>query len=152
MTRCVYGFSLYVLHRSASWRAGAALVKGLLMAALGVGVLVEAVLRVRAGEMPMASGMAVFAGLALVANAFCFAMLYRHRTDDVNLRSTWLCTRNDLVANFAVIGAAGLVAWTQSLWPDAIVGLAIALLFLRTSITVIRESLGHLAAARPSLA
>lgn len=146
----VYGFSLYVLHRSVTWRAGAALVKGLLMAAFGVGVLVEAVLRARAGEIPVAPVMALFGALALVANGFCFAMLYRHRSDDVNLRSTWLCTRNDLAANIAVIVAAGLVAQTGSLWPDLVVGVAIAALFLRTSVTVIRESLAQLARSHPA--
>jgi Co/Zn/Cd efflux system component len=85
--------------------------------------------------------------LALVANGFCFFLLWRHRTDDINLRSTWLCSRNDLIANGAVLAAAVLVAWSESLWPDVIVGVGIAGLFLRTAASVIRESLTELARA-----
>ena len=143
----VYGFSLYVLHRGATWRAGAALVKGILMAGFGVGVLVEAGLRMRAGELPSAPAMAAFAALALVTNALCFALLYRHRSDDANLRSTWLCTRNDLAANVSVLLAAAVVTTTGAAWPDRVVGIVIALLFLRTSVTVLREALAELSAS-----
>lgn len=143
----VYGFSLFVLQRSMVWRSRAALVKGGVMAAFGVGVLAEALLRLRAGVPPLAPAMAAIGTVALAANAFCFLLLWRHRADDVNLRSTWLCSRNDLVANGAVLVAAALVAWSRSLWPDLIVGVAIALLFLRTAGSVVRESLAELARA-----
>jgi cation diffusion facilitator family transporter len=143
----VYGFSLFVLQRSMVWRSRAALVKGGVMAAFGVGVLAEALLRLRAGVPPLAPAMAAIGTVALAANAFCFLLLWRHRADDVNLRSTWLCSRNDLVANGAVLVAAALVAWSGSLWPDLIVGVAIALLFLRTAGSVVRESLAELARA-----
>ena len=137
----VYGFSLLVLHRSLMWRARAALAKGVIMAAFGFGVLLEAVLSLRAGVPPLAPAMVAIGTLALVANTYCFSLLWRHRTDDINLRSTWLCSRNDLIANGAVLVAGGLVAWSQSFWPDVIVGIAIAILFLRTAALVIRESL-----------
>ncbi len=147
----VYGFSLLVLHRSLAWRARAALAKGAIMAAFGVGVLLEAGLRLRAGLPPLAPAMVAIGTLALVANAYCFSLLWRHRTDDINLRSTWLCSRNDLIANGAVLVAAGLVAWFESLWPDVIVGIAIAILFLRTATLVLRESLAELSRARGGL-
>jgi cation diffusion facilitator family transporter len=137
----VYGFSLLVIQRSLAWRARAALAKGVIMAAFGVGVLLEAGLDVGAGVAPLAPVMLAVGTLALVANTFCFSLLWRHRADDINLRSTWLCSRNDLIANGAVLVAGGLVAWTQSFWPDVIVGVAIAVLFLRTAASVIRESL-----------
>ena len=140
----VYGFSLLVLHRSLAWRARAALAKGLIMGAFGVGVLVQASLHVGAGVAPLAPVMVAIGALALAANTLCFGLLWRHRTDDINLRSTWLCSRNDLIANGAVLVAGGLVAWTQSFWPDVIVGLAIAALFLRTAVSVIRESVAEL--------
>jgi cation diffusion facilitator family transporter len=140
----VYGFSLYVLHRSLVWRARAALAKGLIMAAFGVGVLVEAALRLRAGVPPLVPAMFVIGSIALLANAFCFALLWRHRADDINLRSTWLCSRNDLIANSAVLVAALLVGVTRSVWPDVLVGTAIAVLFLRTAASVLRESLNAL--------
>ena len=147
----VYGFSLLVLHRSLAWRARAALAKGAIMAAFGVGVLLEAGFSLRVGVPPVAPAMLAIGTLALVANAYCFSLLWRHRTDDINLRSTWLCSRNDLIANGAVLVAAGLVAWFESLWPDVIVGIAIAMLFLRTATLVLRESLAEISRARGGL-
>ena len=147
----VYGFSLLVLHRSLAWRARAAFAKGAIMAAFGVGVLLEAGFRLHAGAPPLAPAMVTIGTLALVANAYCFSLLWRHRTDDINLRSTWLCSRNDLIANTAVLVAAGLVAWFESLWPDVIVGVAIAILFLRTAALVLRESLAEISRARGGL-
>lgn len=140
----VYGFSLHVLHRSMAWRTRAALAKGLLMGVFAVLVLAAAALRLRVGAPPLAAPMAVFGCLALAVNALSFALLYRHRTDDANLRSTWLCTRNDLIANVAVVCAALAVAWLDSLWPDMIVGVAVAALFLRTSAVIVCESLAGL--------
>ncbi len=143
-----YGFSLLVLHRSLAWRARAAFMKGSIMAVFGVAVLVEAVLRLRAGIPPLVPAMAIVGVIALIGNAFCFWLLWRHREDDVNLRSTWLCSRNDLIANGAVLGATGLVEVTASLWPDFIVGVGIAILFLRTAMQVLRESVAEMARAR----
>jgi len=140
----VYGFSLFVLHKSLAWRARAALLKGAIMVAFGVGVLVETGLRIRTGVPPLAPTMAAIGGLALAANTVCFLLLWRHRADDINLRSTWLCSRNDLIANSSVLVAAAMVAWSGSLWPDAIVGVGIALLFMRTAVGVSREALAEL--------
>jgi cation diffusion facilitator family transporter len=147
----VYGFSLLVLHRSLAWRARAAFAKGVIMAVFGVGVLVEAGFRLRAGVPPVAPAMLAIGALALLANAYCFSLLWRHRADDINFRSTWLCSRNDLIANGLVLVAAGLVAWFESLWPDLIVGAAIAILFLRTAAIVLRESLAELSRVRGAL-
>lgn len=144
----VYGFSLFVLQRSLAWRARAALVKGGIMAAFGVGVLFEAFARLASGVPPAVPLMAAIGTLALCANALCFALLWRHRGDDINLRSTWLCSRNDLIANTAVLVAAAAVAWSGSRWPDFVVGVGIALLFLRTAGSVLRESFAELARAR----
>ena len=136
----VYGFSLYVLDRSAAWRARAALLKGLVMAAFGALVLIEAFASLGDGAVPLAPAMFGVGALALTANGACFWLLHRHRHDDLNLRSTWLCSRNDLIANTAVLFAAGLVAWSHSAWPDLVVGLGIAALFLRTALGVIRDA------------
>ena len=144
----VYGFSLYVLHRSLTWRARAALAKGLIMAAFGFGALLGSAFSLRAGVPPVVPAMVGIGALALVANALCFSVLWRHRTADINLRSTWLCSRNDLIANGAVLAAAALVAWSESVWPDVIVGVGIAGLFLRTAASVLRESLTELGRAR----
>lgn len=148
----VYAFTLYVLYLSRVWRARAALLKGVLMLGFGMGVLVEAGLRLGSGVPPVASTMAGIGALALAANATCFALLWRHRADDLNLRSTWLCSRNDLIANSAVLVAAVAVARLDSLWPDFVVGVGIALLFLRTAATVLRESLAEIVDSRAASA
>lgn len=140
----VYGFSLFVLDRSERERTWAALLKGLIMAAFGLLVVGEAVAKVVSPELPAADVMGVVGLVALAGNALCFWLLYRHRGDDLNMRSTWLCSRNDLFANVAVIGAAVVVRATATLWPDVVVGLAIAVLFLRTALDVVRESVRHL--------
>lgn len=137
----VYGFSLFVLSRSGAWKALAAILKGIVMGLFGLGVLVEAFYKMAAGVVPGAETMGVIGILVLIGNAACFALLYRHRSDDLNMRSTWLCSRNDIIANLAVLLAAAGVALLHSAWPDIVVGLAIALLFLRTAGMVLVESI-----------
>ena len=137
----VFALSLYVMYRSARWRAGAALVKGLVQLAFGIGVLVYVAHRIAAGEAPVSSLMVIAASAALIANLTCFALLMRHRRDDINMRSVWLCSRNDVISNAGVIVAAGAVALTASHWPDVIVGGVIAAVFLQTGVAVIRDSL-----------
>ena len=136
----VYGFSLYVLWRSAEWKVKAALLKGTVMAGLGVGVLIQAIYKAIAGSVPIAETMGVIGLLVLLGNGFCFLLLYRHRTDDLNMRSTWLCSRNDIIANISVLVAAVGVKILNSSWPDILVGAAIAALFIKSAFSVLRES------------
>ena len=140
----VYGFSLYVLWRSAEWKARAAVLKGLVMALFGAGVLIEVVYKIMAGVVPVAETMGIVGLLVLLGNGVCFLLLYSHRSDDLNMRSTWLCSRNDIIANGAVLVAAAGVKILNSAWPDILVGGAIAALFLKTAFTVLRESFGEL--------
>jgi cation diffusion facilitator family transporter len=137
----VYGFSLFVLARSARWQAGAALVKGSFMLAFGFGVMVEAAYKALHPAMPGVETMGIVGGLALAANLACFFLLYRHRSDNLNMSSTWLCSRNDLIANVGVLLAAGSSYLLVSRWPDIIVGAIIAGLFLESSLKVLRQSL-----------
>ena len=136
----VYALTLYTLHRSARARAGAALVKGIFMLLFGLVVIGDALRKSLVGVVPEANWMGAVALIALTANTVCFILLYSHRSDDLNMRSTWLCSRNDLVANSSVIVAAVLVAVTGTLWPDVIVGLAIAGLFLHSAWQVLTEA------------
>ena len=136
----VYGFSLYVLWRSTEWKAMAAILKGAIMAVFGVGVLIEALYKTVAGVVPSAETMGIIGLLVLLGNGVCFVMLFRHRSDDLNMRSTWLCSRNDIIANISILAAAGGVAYFHSIWPDVLVGGIIAVLFLRTALTVLAES------------
>lgn len=136
----VYALSLMVVASSQRHRAGAALVKGLIQAAFGLAVIAEVVRRAVFGGEPLAPIMAIAASVALLLNLACFVLLYRFRADDVNMRSVWLCSRNDIASNGGVLLAAGLVALLGSRWPDLVVGAAVAALFLHTSLAVIRES------------
>ena len=136
----VYGFSLYVLWRSAEWKAVAAILKGVIMAMFGAGVLIQATYKFAAGLVPVPETMGIIGFLVLLGNGLCFFLLFRHRSDDLNMHSTWLCSRNDIIANLSVLVAAGGVAYFRSLWPDVLVGGIIAILFLRTAFTVLAES------------
>lgn len=140
----VYGFSLYVLWRGAVWKARAALLKGAIMALFGIGVLLESVYKAMIGIVPSAATMGVIGALVLLGNGICFFLLFRYRSDDLNMRSTWLCSRNDIVANLSVLGAAAGVMIFNSATPDILVGAGIALLFLKSAFLVLRESLGEL--------
>jgi cation diffusion facilitator family transporter len=137
----VYALTLFVLDKSRRARAGAALAKGGFMLLFGVVVIADAARKMVLQEVPEADWMGIVGALALLANGICFALLYRHRSDDINMRSTWLCSRNDLFANSSVIIAGGLVALTGTLWPDTVVGLGIAALFLHSAWQVIRDAL-----------
>jgi cation diffusion facilitator family transporter len=137
----VYALSLYALHRSTRWRAGAALTKGVIMAAFGIGVVMEAMFKMSAGVMPEGSLMGIFGIIALAANVSCLILLMRHRSDDLNMRSTWVCSRNDVIANGGVLLAAAGVAMTGTVWPDILIGLVTAGFFLISAWGVIRASL-----------
>jgi cation diffusion facilitator family transporter len=148
----VYGFSLYVLWRSAEWKAMAALLKGAVMALFGIGVLIEAVYKMTAGVLPVAETMGIIGVLVLLGNGLCFVLLFRHRSDDLNMSSTWLCSRNDIIANLSVLLAAAGVRLFDSGWPDIIVGAIIAGLFLRSSFTVLSAALGELEKVKSEVA
>jgi Co/Zn/Cd efflux system component len=134
----VYGFSLYVIGRGPAWQRRGALLKGGLMAAFGAGVLIEIGLKLARGLTPDAHLMSGIGVLALAANASVLLALWRHRADDLNMRSVWLCSRNDVIANAAVLLAAFGVMLTRSPWPDIAVGLSIGALFASSAVEVIR--------------
>jgi len=136
----VYGASLYVVARGARAQARVAMGKGILMGALAASVVADALARIASETPPSSAVVGIVGALALAGNGACFALLYRHRSDNLNLRSTWLCSRNDLVANVAVLASAALVAATASRWPDALVGAGLAALWLRTSWRVLGEA------------
>jgi Co/Zn/Cd efflux system component len=136
----VYTFSLYVIARGAVWQARGALLKGVVMAAFGVGVLGEVTVKLIAGTVPAAEAMGAMGAIALGANLLCLALLWRRRTDDINMRSAWTCSLNDVSGNVGVMLAAAGVALTGKAWPDIIVGIVIAALFLTSAVGVIREA------------
>lgn len=143
----VYGLSIYALSRSDRWKGGAALAKGLIILAFGLGVAIDIAVKLQSGVPPSSSLMLAFGGIALVANLVCLRLLWGFRSQDVNMASTFECSRNDVVSNLGVLAAAAAVAATASPWPDLIVGGAIALLFLRSAFHVIRSAIPVLRAA-----
>lgn len=137
----VYGFSLYVLRKEERFRAIAALLKGLIIVAFGMWVLAQAISKIFIETHPSSPIMGSIGIMALAANALCLFLLTKHKDDDINMKSTWICSRNDIISNTGVIVAAGLVTIFQSKWPDIIVGLIIAGLFLKSAWPILFESL-----------
>ncbi len=144
-----YGLTLYVLAKSLRWKASAALAKGAAMALFGVWVLTEAITRAFDPALPDAAVMGGVGGLALAANLACAAILFWHRGDDLNMRSVWLCSRNDAIGNLAVLAAAAGVFATATAWPDLAVGGVIATLELSAGVSIIRQALRELRAGSP---
>lgn len=137
----VYGMSLYVLSKTLQEQAKVALIKGGFMLLLGLFVLGDAISKVFHPVMPDTHTMGIIGAIALIANLVCFILLLTHKQDNLNMSSTWLCSRNDLFANVGVLLAAGLCYLLISKGPDILMGTAIALLFLKSSWQVIYEAL-----------
>ncbi|MEX0958195.1 MAG: cation transporter [Burkholderiales bacterium] len=140
----VYGFSLYVIGRGPVLEAKAALLKAGLMIVPGILVLVHAIGKLGAPEVPATMLMGSAATAALAANFLCFVLLYRYRDAGLNMRSTWLCSRNDVIASGSVIGAAVLGGAYHSAWPDLVIGVAILLLFMRSALMILDQALAQL--------
>ncbi|MBA2409947.1 MAG: cation transporter [Gammaproteobacteria bacterium] len=137
----VYAISLFVAYRSLRWRAGAAFVKGLLQLAFGLGIMIGIVVKLLGHPEPVGLAIMAVAAVALIANLTCLMLLQRHRGEDVNMRSVWLCSRNDVIGNLAVIVSGAAVWLTGNFWPDLIVAALLATVFLHTSYEVLRESM-----------
>lgn len=135
-----YGISLAVLAMSLRWRAGAALVKGASMGLFGVWVIGTSAYHVLYPGLPSAPIMGGIGTAALIANVTSALLLYRHRQGDANMRSVWLCSRNDAISNIAVIIAASGVWATATGWPDLFVGAIMAILAMSSSYQVIRQA------------
>jgi copper chaperone CopZ len=125
---------------SLAWRARSALIQGLFLGALGIGVLVSTGYRVFVLNQPQAELMGVLGAIALIVNVLAAVALIPHRAGDANVRAVWLFSRNDAIENVAVVAAAGLVAWTGTAWPDLIVAAIIAALFLQSSWVIIGDA------------
>ena len=140
----VYALGLFALGRASHWRARAALTSGVLQLLLGLGVAVEAIWKMVAGSLPDAATMGLFGAIALVANTLCFLLLLRFRDGDINLRATWICSRNDMIGNLGVLLAAALVIWTGSPLPDIVIGLLIAAVVVHSAWRIVNEAKGQL--------
>ena len=139
-----YAISLLVVGMALRYRAGAALAKGATMALFGVWVLAVTAWHAVNGTLPHAFAMGGVGVTALVANAVSFWLLWQHRTGDANMRSAWICTRNDVLGNLAVLIAAAGVFGTGTGWPDVIVAAVMAILALQGAVAVIRQARSEL--------
>jgi Co/Zn/Cd efflux system component len=135
-----YGISLWVLGMALAVRAKASLIKAISMGTFGIWVLGSALWQFLSGAMPEAETMGLIGVIALIANLGVAVLLYAYRKGDSNMRSVWLCTRNDVLGNIAVIFAAIGVFGTSSAWPDLIVAIIMASLALHSSWTVINDA------------
>lgn len=148
-----YALSLGVAGMALAWRARAAMVKGVSLLLFGAFVLASAIYSAVAGSSPEPELMGAVGIAALVANVIVSLLLFRFRSGDANMRSVWICSRNDAIANVAVVAAALGVLGTGTAWPDLIVASVIAGLGLWGAIQIIgqaREELRQVEAPHPA--
>lgn len=143
-----YAISLGVAGMALAWRARAAVLKGATLAILGVYVLIAAAWGALYGASPQAEVMGVVGIAALIANAGVAIMLYRFRTGDANMRSVWICSRNDAIGNVAVVLAAAGVFGTGTAWPDLIVAAFMAVLGLSGGFQIMRQAHAELRSSK----
>ena len=139
-----YAISLAVAGMALAIRARAAMFKGITLLALGLWVLASTGYAALTGALPHAATMGVIGGLALVANVGVALLLYRFRAGDANMRSVWICSRNDAIGNVAVVAAAAGVFGTGTAWPDLIVATVLAVLGISGGVQIIRQARGEL--------
>src|SRR6478672_847080 len=147
-----YIISLFVVGMPLRYRATAALVKGATMGAFGLWVLGSVIWHAVHGTLPNAFTMGAIGTAALIANAASFALLWAYRAGDANMRSAWICTRNDAAGNLAVLLAAAGVFGTGAGWPDLVVAAVMAGLALQGSWLVLRQAAGELRQPVPAAA
>ncbi len=139
-----YTITLLAIGHSLRWRASAALFKGITLALMGLWVLGSTLYRTLVLEIPNEMIMGSVAMMAFTANLISALLLLKYRNGDSNVRSVWLCSRNDAIGNLAALLAAGAVFATQSPWPDLIVAFAMALLFLHSASLILRQAIAEL--------
>lgn len=141
-----YGLSLAVLSLAPVWRSRVAWLKGWAMAAFGLFVLGRALWTLLSGRVPEPLTMGLVGALALAVNLGVAWLLYAWREGDANMRSVWLCTRNDAIGNLAVLAAALGVFGTGQAWPDLVVAVVMAALALSSAVVVLRHARAELSA------
>jgi Co/Zn/Cd efflux system component len=144
-----YALSLYAVGRSDRAKGMVSMFKGVLILGAALFVVGQIAYKVLHPAVPLFGTMGAVGALALAANATCFALLSKHREEDVNMASVWECSRNDIAANVSVLLAAGAVWLFDSGWPDILIGALLAVLFLRSAVRVLRASFGALRTAGP---
>jgi len=136
----VYAIGLYAVGRSLLVKAKAAHLSGVFQVLLGLGVLFDIVHRTIAGSEPESLMMIAVGLVALVANTFCLALIYKHRQGEVHMRASWIFSKNDVIANLGVIGGGVLVSYTGSSYPDLIIGLIISAIVVRGGVLIMKDA------------
>lgn len=136
----VYALSLYAVGKSLLYKGRAALANGYLQLSLGLLVLLDVTRRIWLGSEPQSELMLSIGLMALCVNMVCFGLLFRFRKGDVNLKASWICSRNDILANIGVLISAFLVGRLNTAWPDWVIGAVIAIIVIHSSIVIIREA------------
>lgn len=145
-----YAISLIVAGMVLSIRAKAAFIKGGTLFLLGAGILVGSVYAAATGTSPQPEAMGIVGTVALIANGFVALLLYRFRTGDANMRSVWICSRNDAIGNIAVVVAAAGVFGTGTAWPDLIVATILAGLGISGGWQIMRQARREIRSERES--
>ena len=140
----VYGCSLYVIQKGKKAQARSAILKGGIMFLTAIAVFARATYQLFAQTVPTVGLMSEIGILALAANLICFLLLIRHRNDNINMSSVWLCSRNDIIANTSVLITAGLVFLTGSFVPDFILGLLLTVVFAQSAVKVLTQARAEL--------
>lgn len=138
------GVGLFVNNRSPKWQAATALGKAAFMGIFGAGILVAAGIALFNPVMPVTAIMGIVGGVALGANALCYGILHRYRNDNLNIKSTMACTRNDMIANVGTLVAAGAGFLLASPIPDLVVGAVVSAICIKSAVGIGREAIRHL--------
>lgn len=143
-----YGATLYVVNMGIAAKARSAKLKAWIILLSAVFIVGASIYRTVFAETPASETMTFIGAVALAANLICLLLLTRYRNTDINMKSVWLCSRNDIIANTSVLAAAGLVSVTGTRWPDLAVGIALGILFVKSAAHILAESRGVLVSAK----
>lgn len=147
----VYAVSLYAVGKAIKYKVNAAILNGILQTLLALAVLLDVILKLAFGSQPETFVMLSIAGLALLVNIVCFALLYSSRNGDINIRASWICSRNDMIMNVGVIVSAMLVAQLHAAWPDLLIATVIAIIVLHSAIRIIKDAIAVRAGERDDI-
>ncbi|EKE79953.1 cation diffusion facilitator family transporter [Idiomarina xiamenensis] len=136
----VYAVSLYAVGKTLRHKANAATLNGVLQLLLALLVIVDVIKRWLLGSQPQVQMILIVALIALLVNVICFVLLYRFRRGDINIRASWICSRNDMLMNVGVIISAIAVNQTQQAWPDLVIALTIASIVVMSALRIIGDA------------
>lgn len=142
-----YALSLWAVALGTGAKARVAFVKGVLILLAALAILAQIVYRLMNPTVPLFEVMGIFSLLALAANGTCLALLWRHKSEDVNMSSVWACSRNDIVANISVFVAAGAVWLTASNWPDLLVAAFLVVFLMQSARSVLSSARAEIKSA-----